>query len=265
VIRWFTALNIFRHDKTPRAADAPQQNGTTKGESKSMSDFAVFPSPTFQTQVRSAAERIDKIRAEIEALEVLLPKLRKNRDAVELSGKNPDEEIRTTGAQITEAERELSRAKDSMSALFSAERERHGAARQRLWEAVYLDSVHTATTQIASLVLTLRKMSEQLVELKAAPVIGAPSASTLDADAAAHNVLVVQHKLPSNCLINPGESLSFCFQHAVREILRHSDLDAALKKLREDLEALTSKQAVSQFDTAFTSAPGSRKLWAGRQ
>jgi hypothetical protein len=262
VIRPFTALNFFRRNKTPRTAEARQDDGTTKGAA-SMSEFEVFPSPKFQSEVRSAAARIDRVRSELEALQDRLPKLRKNREALSLAGQDPDAEISKTSAQIAESERELSRGRDLMFSLFAAERERHTATRQRLWETVYFDCVYTATAQITSLVTTLRKIGEQLVELKSGPVIGVPSASTLDADVATHNSLVVEHKLPSNLLINTSESLSFCFQHAVREILRNSELDAALKKVREDLEALSSKQAVSRFEPAVANPPGSRKLWAG--
>jgi chromosome segregation ATPase len=253
---------IFRRNRTPRVVEAPKHNGTKpKGESF-MREFEAFLSPTFQTEVRSAAERIDKIRADIEGLQEFLPKQRRNSEALELAGKDPAAEIAKTVSQIAEAERELSRAKNSLRSLFAAEQERHAVVRQQVWESSYLATVDTARSQLASLSLTLRKMSEQLVALRSAPVAGAISSSNLDAGVAALNALAAEHKLPSNFSISANSSLSHSFGHAVRAMLKTADIDAALKELRERLESLDTKP-VSQFDPAFASAPGSRKLWAG--
>jgi chromosome segregation ATPase len=253
---------IFRRNRTPRVTEAPKHNGTkSKGESP-MRELEAFPSPTFQTEVRSAAERIAKIRVDIEALQEHLPKLRRNSEALEVAGKNPADEIAKTVAQISEAERELSRARGSMLSLFSAEQNRYTAVRRQVWENSYLATVDTARSQFASLSSTLRKMSEQLVALRSAPVAGTVSSSNLDAGVAALNALAAEHKLPSNFSISTNSSLSHSFGHAVCEMLKAADIDAALKELRENLESLGTKQPVSQFDPTFASAPGSRKLWA---
>ena len=229
-----------------------------------MREFEAFPSPTFKTEVHSAAERIDKIRADLESLQEYLLKQRRNREALDLAGKDYVAEISKTVVKIAEVERELDRARDSMHLLFSAERERHAVERQKLWELVYFELIQAANVQFASLVSTLRKMSEQLVGLKSEPVAGTVSSSTLDAGVAVLNALVAEYKLPSNLLIGHGSSLSFSFRHAIREMLKTTDLDAALKELRQHLESLDTNKPVSQFDPAFASAPGSRKLWAGR-
>jgi hypothetical protein len=228
-----------------------------------MYEIEAFPSPTFQAELRSAAKRIDKSRAEIEALQERLPKLRRNSEALEVAGQDPKAEIAKTTAQISEAETDLSSAKDSLCSLFAGEKNRYYAIRQRLWERVYLDSIETTTAQVALLCSALRKISDQLAGLKLPPVDDTVSSSTLDAGVATLNALVAEHKMPSNHLIDPSTSLAFSFGHALREMLKTSDLDAALKKIREDLEALSSNRPISQFEPAVANPPGSRKLWAG--
>jgi chromosome segregation ATPase len=255
-------LNFFPRNKTPQTAEAPQLPRITKGES--MNEFEVFPSPTFQAEVRSAAARLDKVRSELEALQECLPKLRKNREALELAGQDPEAEIAKTSAQIAETERELSRAKDSMRSLFAAEQARYTLARQQLWESFYLVSIETARSQFVSLVSTIRNISEQLIALKSVPVTDAVSSSNLDAGVAALNALAAEHKLPSNFSISTNLSLSHSFGHAVREMLKTADIDAALKEIRECLETVDTSKAVSQFEPAFASPSGSRRLWDGR-
>jgi hypothetical protein len=209
-----------------------------------MYELEDFSSPTFQAEVRSAAERIDKSQAELEALQSRLGMYRRNREPLQIARQDPEVEIAKTTVQISEAETELSSAKDSMYSLFATQSSRYSDLRQRVWEREYFGLVQTAAAQVALLASSLRSISAQLAGLKLTPVADTVSCATLDAGASEINDLVTENKMPSNLLIDPSSSLAFSFQHAIREMLRTTDLDAALKKLRENLEALATKQPV---------------------
>lgn len=223
-----------------------------------------FPSPDFAQKVEAAQTRIDTAKGSLEELQNRLDKQRRNRESLELAGKNPDAEITRTRDEIKSAEIEVGRATEAMRLLFSDERGRHAPTRQEIWETKYVGLVRAGAAKLEALVSTLRLMSKELVALRASPAADTLSASTIDAGVAALNELVVKHRLPSNFLLDPKDSLAFCFQYAVRDALKKSELDAALKELREQLESLENRQPVSRFESTVITPPGTRKLWAGR-
>jgi hypothetical protein len=223
-----------------------------------------FPSENFALTISAAQKKIDDLKLEHAALARKVELTTQSRAVIELSGGDPDSELRRLRGEIANNERAQVAARQEIQQRFEDARNSHAIARQSVWETRYVETVQTTTTQVAALVSTLRRMSQELAALKSAPVAGIVTASTIDAGVATHNELVAKHKLPSNLLIDPSNSLAFCFQHAVREALKQSGLEAAIKELRENLESLDKKQLITQFEAARASAPDSRKLWARR-
>jgi HAMP domain-containing protein len=230
--------NIFRQMRreTPSAVELRHES-ITKGEPMSES----FPSLSFARSAEAAAQRLENAKREVETLQERLAKFRRNREALEVSGKNPDDEIARTREEITAGELEVNRAKETLYAIFSEERERYVPTRQALWESSYLPLLTAASAELGALACTLRRMAEELAALKTAPVVGVASISALDFQVAAHNALVKQLGMPSNLAINPQESLSGPFEHGVRRVLAESELPGALRELRQ-LLGLESQQ-----------------------
>jgi hypothetical protein len=227
---WFTDLKHVRRSTTLLTPEAPNAIDTsTKGETMS------FPSPDFVSNAAAGQARVEKAKSDLESLQERLPKLQRNREALEVAGKDPAAEIARTRDEIKSAEVELNHAREAMFVLFSEERERYAAARQDLWTRSYLDCVQTADKQFSELTSTLRRMSQELSALKAPPIAGTVSIPTLDRALLAHNAMVTKYKLPSNLSLDPRDSLAFAFEHAVRNVLANSGLELAFTELRVQL------------------------------
>jgi hypothetical protein len=226
-----SVLSIFRRTKATETTNTAESPKDTEKE-KTMSEF---PSPDFVQRADSAAQRLENAKREVETLQEQLAKFRRNREALEISGKNPDDEISRTRDEMARAELEVNRAKEATHSLFLEERERFAPARQDLWENLYLPIVTTAAGQFTAAVVTLQRMSRELAALEEPPIAGSASISALDADASAHNALVAKFRMPSNMAINPRDSLAAPFEHAVRQMLAKSNLVAALKELHRCL------------------------------
>ena|ERR1700723_803076 len=187
-----------------------------------------FPSTNFAQRAESAQTRIVRGKADLEALELRLSKFERNREALEVGGKDPEAEIRRTRDDIGKVKIEIAHAHEAMQSLFSEERARFATLRSKIWAETCAEVVSTSATKLAAAATALRSISDAISDQK--------SLSQFDEGIKEMNRLVSLYRVPSNCGVSPSDGLESTLQGAVRSALASSGLDKALEELRVALK-----------------------------
>lgn len=195
-----------------------------------------FPSPVFAQTCQSAQIRIDRAKVDLEVLQSRLGKIHRNREAVEVSGRNPDEEIKRTRDEIRTAETELAHARQDLVRLFSEESTRAEAVRSKVWEAECLPQVEAIKASLAKIVASLRGISQEIVALKSETANARPgSVTAFDAGIVEFNSLAAKFAAPGNYVVSPSSALVSTFQRAIVTAIKSAGLEQAVDELRAQL------------------------------
>jgi hypothetical protein len=205
-----------------------------KKEKSEMRDS--FPSPLFAQTCQSAQIRIGKAKADLETLESRLGKIHRNREALEVAGRDPAAEIKRTRDEIRAAETELAHARQELVRVFFEESTRAEAARNKVWEAECLPLVEKTKANIAKIVAALREISQEIAALKSgAESVRSVSVATFDAGIVEFNSLAAKYGAPGNCTISPTSALVLTSQSAIAAVLKSGGLEQAVNELRASL------------------------------
>jgi hypothetical protein len=184
----------------------------------------LFPSANFTQRAESAHARTTRAKVDLEALQSRLEKFERNRTGLELSGRDPDLEIRRVRDEIRKAETEIAHSQEAMRLLFSEERSRFTLLRQKIWTEQCAELVDASATKLTTAAAALRSISDAINAHK--------SLSDFDAGIVEINRLVSLFGLPGNCSLASSDGLTLTFQSAVRSAFANCGLAKAIEDLR---------------------------------
>jgi hypothetical protein len=182
-----------------------------------------FPSTGFAQRAAAAQTRITRFRADLEALELRLEKVGRNTEALELAGKDPAVEIRRTRDDIAKVKIEVARSQESLQLIFSEERTRFAAIRQKVWEETCAETASSSVTKLAMAAAAVRSICTE---------VGLKSTKALDDGIAEVNRLVGVYRLPNNLGVPSTNGLTITLENALRGALASSGLAEAIEDLR---------------------------------
>jgi hypothetical protein len=195
-----------------------------------------FPSPEFAQTCKSAQIRIDKAKADLEALQSRLGKIQRNRDTLEVLGRNPDEEIKRTRGEIRTTEVELARARQALIHVFSDESTRSEVLRNTIWAAECLPQFEATKANLAKIGGLLRGISQEIAAFKSgAANVHHVSVTAFDAGIVEFNSLVAKFGAPGNYAVSSSSALVLTLQRAIVTALKSSGLEQAVDELRANI------------------------------
>jgi len=205
-----------------------------------------FASAEAVQQIRDQRKTIDELKAACDAAIRRQHLITKNKEILELDGKNPDAEFRSATAELRDAERALSASKSKLVDLLFAERKNFdaviGQLLPTLYDEVVAPTVSSINEAVGGIESVIDHLAEKLVLLSKAGLDS--DAVSFDQKVAGWNELVVEVQGPSNARIDSSVR-GWAAQHFVSALKSFKRIDDAIKRLRDAANTVQTKIAAA--------------------